>query len=65
MCWRTMSVFTTSFELVKLIMAKVFRGAPLAGLPMMALYLALLEWSRAAELTADRASACSGPATRS
>jgi Zn-dependent protease with chaperone function len=49
--------FTTSFELVKLIMAKVFRGAPLAGLPMMALYLALLEWSRAAELTADRASA--------
>ena len=29
----------------------------LLGLPVRAMYLALLEWSRAAELTADRAAA--------
>jgi len=49
--------FTTTFQLVKLVLERFFRGAPLAGLPLMALYYALLEWSRAAELTADRASA--------
>lgn len=32
-------------------------GGALAGLPMMAVYLVLLEWSRAAELSSDRASA--------
>jgi Zn-dependent protease with chaperone function len=47
----------TTFELVSLVTRKVLRGAPLAGLPLQALYYALLEWSRAAELTADRASA--------
>jgi len=49
--------FMTTFELVQLVMNGVLRGAPLAGLPLKALYFALLEWSRAAELTADRASA--------
>ena len=49
--------FMTTFELVQLVMNGVLRGAPLAGLPLKALYYALLEWSRAAELTADRASA--------
>jgi Zn-dependent protease with chaperone function len=49
--------FMTAFELVQLIMKKVLKGAPLAGLPLLGLYYALLEWSRAAELTADRASA--------
>ncbi len=50
-------VFMTTFELVQLVMNGVLRGAPFAGLPLKALYYALLEWSRAAELTADRASA--------
>jgi Zn-dependent protease with chaperone function len=49
--------FTTSFLLVKFIMQRVLASAPLAGLPLAGLYFALLEWSRAAELTADRASA--------
>ena len=49
--------FMTTFELVQLVMNGVLRGAPLAGLPLKALYYTLLEWSRAAELTADRASA--------
>ena len=49
--------FMTTFQLVQLVMNGVLRGAPLAGLPLKALYYALLEWSRAAELTADRASA--------
>jgi hypothetical protein len=43
------------------LLASVVRGsfpvAVLAGLPLRALYIALLEWSRAAELSADRASA--------
>jgi Zn-dependent protease with chaperone function len=47
----------TTFQLVQLILRGVIRAMPLAGLPLMALYLALLEWSRAAELTSDRASA--------
>jgi Zn-dependent protease with chaperone function len=47
----------TSFVLVQSIVFKVLKGAPLAGLPMLGVYYALLEWSRAAELTADRASA--------
>jgi len=49
--------FMTTFQLVQLVMSGVLAGAPLAGLPLKALYYALLEWSRAAELTADRASA--------
>jgi Zn-dependent protease with chaperone function len=39
------------------VLALLAVAVPLAGLPLMAIYLALLEWSRAAELTADRASA--------
>ena len=48
---------TTTFQLVQMILRGVLRTVPLAGVPLVALYLALLEWSRAAELTADRASA--------
>ena len=47
----------TTFVLVQQVMSKVLKGAPLAGLPLLGVYYALLEWSRAAELTADRASA--------
>jgi Zn-dependent protease with chaperone function len=49
--------FTTTFQLVQLVMQGALSGAPLAGLPLKGVYYALLEWSRAAELTADRASA--------
>lgn len=48
---------TTTFQLVQMILRGVLRTVPLAGVPLVALYLALLEWSRAAELTSDRASA--------
>lgn len=48
---------TTTFQLVQMILRGVLRAMPLAGVPLVALYLALLEWSRTAELTADRASA--------
>jgi Zn-dependent protease with chaperone function len=48
---------TTAFELVSSIVQGAFRAQPLAGVPLLGLYYALLEWSRAAELTADRASA--------
>ena len=48
---------TTTLQLVEMILAGAIRSVPLAGVPLLALYLALLEWSRAAELTADRASA--------
>ena len=47
----------TTFQLVQMILRGVIRTVPFAGVPLMALYLALLEWSRAAELTSDRASA--------
>ena len=47
----------TTLLLVRQILQGFIRAVPLAGVPLMALYLALLEWSRAAELTADRASA--------
>jgi Zn-dependent protease with chaperone function len=40
-----------------LIMNRTGAGGTLAGLPMMAVYMVLLEWSRAAELSSDRASA--------
>jgi Zn-dependent protease with chaperone function len=48
---------TSAFEMLRFIVLGVLRFQPLAGLPLMGLYYALLEWSRAAELTADRASA--------
>jgi Zn-dependent protease with chaperone function len=48
---------TTTLVLVRRILTGVLRGQILAGLPLRALYYALLEWSRMAELTADRASA--------
>lgn len=48
---------TTTFVLVQMILRGVLRTVPLGGVPLVALYLALLEWSRAAELTSDRASA--------
>ncbi|MGH9044184.1 MAG: M48 family metalloprotease, partial [Acidimicrobiales bacterium] len=48
---------TTTLQLVQMILRGVIRTLPLAGVPLAALYMALLEWSRAAELTADRASA--------
>ncbi len=47
----------TAFQLTRLLLSGTLRVQPLAGLPLLALYYALLEWSRAAELTADRASA--------
>ncbi|MGH9006419.1 MAG: M48 family metallopeptidase [Acidimicrobiales bacterium] len=47
----------TTLQLVQMILRGVIRTVPFAGVPLMALYLALLEWSRAAELTSDRASA--------
>lgn len=48
---------TTQLELTKRILTGVLRGQFLIGLPLRALYYALLEWHRMAELTADRASA--------
>jgi Zn-dependent protease with chaperone function len=48
---------TTTLQLTRQILTGVLKGQPLAGLPIRALYYALLEWSRMAELTADRASA--------
>ena len=48
---------TTTLQLVQMILGGAIRAVPLAGVPLVALYLALLEWSRAAELTSDRASA--------
>ena len=43
--------------LLRLLLTSVVPIPALAGLPVRALYLALLEWSRAAELSADRAAA--------
>jgi Zn-dependent protease with chaperone function len=48
--------YTTAFVLLSQFLRTTVPG-PLAGLPIRAIYLALLEWSRAAELSADRASA--------
>ncbi len=49
------------YTTVMVILAQILQGtlsaAPLAGLPVRAVYLALLEWARAAELSSDRASA--------
>jgi len=48
--------YTTAFVLLAEFLRTSVPG-PLAGLPVRAIYLALLEWSRAAELSSDRASA--------
>lgn len=48
--------YTTAYVLLAQFLAASAPG-PLAGLPIRAMYLVLLEWSRAAELSADRASA--------
>ena len=47
--------YTTAFVLVAQMLTSTMPG--ITGLPVMALYMALLEWSRAAELSSDRASA--------
>ncbi len=46
---------STTFQIVSLIVWRTLRMQPLAGIPILGLYYALLEWSRCAELTADRA----------
>jgi hypothetical protein len=50
-----------SYTTALVILSQVVQGAlprsPVAGLPLRALYLALLEWSRMAELSSDRAAA--------
>jgi Zn-dependent protease with chaperone function len=48
--------YTTAWVLLAQFLQASAPG-PLAGLPMRAMYLVLLEWARAAELSADRASA--------
>jgi Zn-dependent protease with chaperone function len=48
--------FTTALVLLAQFLRTSVPG-PLTGLPIRALYLALLEWSRAAELSSDRAAA--------
>jgi Zn-dependent protease with chaperone function len=48
--------YTTAFVLLAQFLRTSAPG-PLAGLPLMAIYLVLLEWARASELSADRASA--------
>ncbi len=47
----------TALELIRMILSGLMRGQPFARLPISAIYYVLLEWSRAAELTADRAAA--------
>ena len=47
----------TTLKLVEWILSGALAATPFTGLPLRAVYYALLEWSRAAELTADRASA--------
>src|SRR6202034_1379949 len=49
--------YSTALALLAQLLAGVCSAIPLAGLPVRGLYLALLEWSRAAELTCDRAAA--------
>jgi Zn-dependent protease with chaperone function len=49
--------YSTALALLAQLLRGVFSDVPLAGLPVRGLYLALLEWSRAAELTCDRAAA--------
>jgi hypothetical protein len=50
--------YETALELLTFLVAATGSvGGLLAGLPIRAIYMVLLEWSRAAELSADRASA--------
>jgi Zn-dependent protease with chaperone function len=49
--------YSTALALLAQLLAGVFSDIPIAGLPVRGLYYALLEWSRAAELTCDRAAA--------
>lgn len=48
---------TALWVLTLLIMSRTGIGGVFSGLPMVAIYMVLLEWSRAAELSSDRASA--------
>lgn len=49
--------YSTLLAILSQLLRGLFSEVPLAGLPLRGLYLALLEWSRAAELTCDRAAA--------
>lgn len=49
--------YSTALVLLAALVRGVFSQVPIAGLPLRGLYLVLLEWSRAAELTCDRAAA--------
>ena len=49
--------YSTALVLLSALVAGALSNVPLAGLPVRGLYLLLLEWSRAAELTCDRAAA--------
>jgi Zn-dependent protease with chaperone function len=49
--------YTTALLLLKQFMEGALPRSLLLGLPVRGMYLALLEWSRAAELSADRAAA--------
>lgn len=49
--------YTTLLLMLSQLLRGLFSEVPLAGLPLRGLYFALLEWSRAAELTCDRAAA--------
>ncbi|MGH9293448.1 MAG: M48 family metallopeptidase [Acidimicrobiales bacterium] len=49
--------FSTMLQICRMVLLGVLKGQPLAGIPVLALYYSLLEWSRMAELTSDRASA--------
>jgi Zn-dependent protease with chaperone function len=49
--------YSTALALLAQVLTGALSDLPLANLPLRGLYLALLEWSRAAELTCDRAAA--------
>lgn len=49
--------YSTALVLLSQLLSGVLSDIPFAELPIRGLYLALLEWSRAAELTCDRAAA--------
>jgi Zn-dependent protease with chaperone function len=55
--------YTTVLVLLQTLLGGALSSTPLAGLPVRGLYLLLLEWARAAELSSDRASAlvCGDP----
>ena len=49
--------YTTVMVLLQNLLGGTLSSTPLAGLPVRGLYMLLLEWARAAELSCDRASA--------